>query len=251
MKSFEEQRGEETRLAKSDPGIRITMTAVAYNALQKTLDHAMAEVYASRLGEIPDAAPGKNYMNSLISACVSDTSRFDFGMSHLPYLIVKDMSEHSVNVAMAYASVHAESRLSKGSTWDLDASFGTEGRYKVLFGELTVEGARKVANSLVDYVKDQVLVTNRLAGLPYQGKITPFMTAVAGHVLIHDGHTGVTLPDDWTGICVDARDAKKHWYIGQSGGERSFSALAANNIRSAILESEWILQAERSELTAA
>ena len=50
----------------------------------------------------------------------------------------------------------------------------------------------------------------------------PFMTAVAGHVLIHELVSGTPLPDDWAGICEDASDTNKHWYVGQYFTGRSF-----------------------------
>lgn len=73
------------------------------------------------------------------------------------------------------------------------------------------------------------------------------MTSMAGHVLIHDGVTADTLPEEWTGICVDGGDSTKHWYIGRSGGERSFSVLAAKTMRAAILESQEIVKFEAEE----
>ncbi len=57
----------------------------------------------------------------------------------------------------------------------------------------------------------------------------PFMTAVGGHVLIHDGDTGAVLQPGWTGLCVDGRDTKKHWYIGRDAGEMSFTKLSATD----------------------
>jgi hypothetical protein len=53
----------------------------------------------------------------------------------------------------------------------------------------------------------------------------PFMTVVAGHVLIHEGGSGRTLASDWQGLCVDANNSKAFWSIGQDGGERSFTKL--------------------------
>ena len=115
-----------------------------------------------------------------------------------------------------------------------------------------MEAARKVANGLVDYVRNYVLVANHLASLPHKGTVPPFMTAVAGHVLIHDGVTGQPLTEDWTGICVDSRAIRKHWYIGLSrAGERSFSALAAKDLKTAILESELLIRSEAEELAEA
>lgn len=57
----------------------------------------------------------------------------------------------------------------------------------------------------------------------------PFMTAVGGHVLIHDGDTGQVLQPGWTGLCTDGSDAKKHWYIGSDAGEMSFTKLNATD----------------------
>lgn len=53
----------------------------------------------------------------------------------------------------------------------------------------------------------------------------PFMTVVAGHVLIHEGASGRQLPGDWQGLCVDASSTKAFWLIRQDGGERSFTKL--------------------------
>ena len=53
----------------------------------------------------------------------------------------------------------------------------------------------------------------------------PFMTAVAGHVMIHHRITGATLGENWTGICVSGDNNKAFWYIGFDGGERSYQKL--------------------------
>jgi hypothetical protein len=237
---------------------RITMSAEAYNGLQKKMDHAMAKVYADRLGEIAGAVPHKSYANSIVAARINNTKMFSFFQSFIPYLIVRDKfhmsrygSDHSVILATACASVHADQRRSRECVWDGDKEFGIDTKHTLLFGELTVEAASKVANGLVDYVRDYVLVSNHLASLPHKGTVPPFMTATAGHVLIHDGLTGQPLKDDWTGICVDSRDTKKHWYIGLSRGERSFSALAAKDMRAAILESQLLINSEAEELAEA
>ena len=52
-------------------------------------------------------------------------------------------------------------------------------------------------------------------------------------------------------IYVDSRDAKKHWYIGRTRGERSFSALAAKDMRAAILECQLLIKFEAEDLTEA
>lgn len=238
------------------PSARVIITPEAYRDLQKQLDHVMAEVYANRLGEIPDASPAKFFVNSLITARVGDTSSFDFGMCQLPYSFVNDRftmsgygSDLSVNVDLACASVKAMHKPDgKGAAWDGNPAFGVEGKYELFFGDLTVLAARSLANGLVDYVKAFVQAENKPARLHYEGREPPFMMAVAGHVLIHDGVTGVTLPDSWTGICVDAADARKHWYIGRSRGERSFSALAAKDMVAAFREIVLLVQAEKDEL---
>ncbi|MBR8043392.1 hypothetical protein KDW40_02275 [Burkholderia cenocepacia] len=64
----------------------------------------------------------------------------------------------------------------------------------------------------------------------------PFMTIVGGHVLIHHGASGEPLPEDWVGICTDARDTTSFWYIGQAEGERSFAKLFARNYPNAAVE---------------
>ncbi len=254
MKSFEQDLDESTRLAETDPGKRVTMTAEAYNALQKDMDHAMAEVYAYRLGEIQGASPSKGGSRCIVATRIDDTKQFSFGQAFLPYLVVRDKfalsgygSDHSVNVITAHATVHAEFRRNKNCVWDTHCSFGTDGTYKVLLGELTVDAARKAANSLVDYVRDSVVIANHYKNLKYQSQVPPFMTTVAGHVLIHDGVKANPLPEEWTGICVDGGDSTKHWYIGRSGGERSFSVLAAKTMRAAILESQAIVKFEAEE----
>ena len=66
----------------------------------------------------------------------------------------------------------------------------------------------------------------------------PFMTAVAGHILIHAADGCSVLPGDWIGICVDARDVSRHWHIGQDGGERSYTALQAKDFKAAVIEVE-------------
>lgn len=248
---------ENTRLAQSDHGKRITMKAADYNALQKQLDLAMAEVYAERLGEIPDAEPGKGYSNSIVAARLYNTRMFNFGQAHLPYLIVSDRfsvsgygSDHSVSIERAFACVQADSRRTNECVWDIDAEFGVEGRHKLNFGELTVEAARKVANGMVDCVRDHMLAVATMESLPYKGKVLPFMTVVPGHVLIHDGDTGATLPDSWTGICVDATSVSKYWYVGRSRGERSFCALASKDTRAAILESQLFVKFENDGAVA-
>lgn len=92
----------------------------------------------------------------------------------------------------------------------------------------------------------------------------PFLTAVAGHVLIHDGLTGNPLPGHWTGFCTDAYDTKSFWYIGCEGAERSFTKLASKNLDGAqremaliekirlyedtIREADVVLKAARDEL---
>jgi hypothetical protein len=251
MKSSNQKIDDDTRPA-NEPGHRVIMSAEAYNALQKTLDQAMGEVLADRLRDIPDAEPGKTSSNCIVEAHINSIAMFSFGQAHLPYLIVRDKfslsgygSDHSVNVGAAFAGVHADWRRDKNGCWVTNRTFGTDGRYKMLFGDLTVEAARKAANSLVDYIRDHELARNQMVNTPPEDKVTPFMTAVAGHVIIHDGSTGHPLPDDWTGICVAGSDVKKHWYIGRSGGERSYSALQAKDMGSAVLESRRIIQTDQ------
>lgn len=62
------------------------------------------------------------------------------------------------------------------------------------------------------------------------------MTAVAGHVLIHDGESGAPLPEEWTGICVDGSDTNKFWLIGHADGERTFNRLKACDMEAACSE---------------
>lgn len=75
------------------------------------------------------------------------------------------------------------------------------------------------------------------------------MTAVGGHVLIHDGHSGQVLRDGWVGMCVDASDANKFWWIGRDGAERSFTPLQAKDRPAA--EAEIIHLAARERYVAA
>lgn len=236
---------------------RVTMTPEAYNGLQKQMDHAMGEVYANRLGEIHGAEPCRSYANSITGARINNTMMFSFCQARMSYSIVRDKfrmsgygSDHDVSVTTAYASVHADHRQSRKCVWDSNKAYGVDGKHFLLFGELTVEAARKVANCLVDHVRDFVLVANWIENLTCTSRVPPFMTAVAGHVLIHDGDTGATLPETWTGICVDASDTKRFWFIGRSQGERSYSALAAKDMRSAILECQLLIDFEREEAAA-
>ncbi|MCK4118357.1 hypothetical protein ACI2UK_13930 [Ralstonia nicotianae] len=62
----------------------------------------------------------------------------------------------------------------------------------------------------------------------------PFMTTVAGHVLIHEPLEGRVLPGDWTGLCVDAGDTSSFWYIGFEAGERSLTRLDARTVATAL-----------------
>lgn len=66
----------------------------------------------------------------------------------------------------------------------------------------------------------------------------PFMTAVGNHVLIHDGYSGNPLADDWQGVCVDGFDNNSYWYIGRSGGERSYTKLRATEAQAAEREGQ-------------
>lgn len=75
----------------------------------------------------------------------------------------------------------------------------------------------------------------------------PFMTAVAGHVLIHEPVNGTPLPDDWTGLCVDANDVHSFWYIGCDGGERSFTKLKAREFAEAEIEAAELFKAEHGD----
>lgn len=75
----------------------------------------------------------------------------------------------------------------------------------------------------------------------------PFMTVVAGHVLIHEPDNGTPLPDDWTGLCVDGNDVHGFWYIGRDNGERSFSKLAAREHAEAEIEAAERFKAEHGE----
>jgi hypothetical protein len=74
----------------------------------------------------------------------------------------------------------------------------------------------------------------------------PFMTAVGSHVLIHDGYSGNPLADDWQGVCVDGFDNNSYWYIGRSGGERSFTKLRATEAEAAKREGEIAAGVEQS-----
>lgn len=82
----------------------------------------------------------------------------------------------------------------------------------------------------------RVLMQDQPAEL--SSKAMPFMTAVGGHVLIHDGCSGNPLADDWQGVCVDGFDNNSYWYIGRSGGERSYTKLSATEVQAAEREGE-------------
>lgn len=254
MTSKNDSLDEDTRLANSDKGRRLELTSEQHDRLWKDINQAMAEVYANRASEIPGASACKSYNNSIVSYEIAGVAMYTFGVAFLPYLNVRDkcsMSGHSTNVSInletSKASVQCERRAHTLREWRNDDSFGIDGRFSVLFSDLTVEGATRTANALVDAVKAHVDLRNTKAESALSGARTPFMTHVAGHVLIHEHDTGKPLLPNWTGICVDGGDSTKYWYIGQCEGERSFSALSSRTLAAAILEAKPIINFE-SEL---
>lgn len=242
---------EDTRLANSDKGRRLVLTSEKHDRLWKEINQAMAEVYADRAGEISGASACKSYTNSIVSYEIEGVALYTFGVAFLPYLNVRDkysMSGHSTNVSInleiSKASVRCERRAHTLREWRNDDSFGIEGCFNVLFGELTPADATKTANALVDAVKAHVALMNAKAESALNGARTPYMTSAPGRVLIHEHDSGKPLQDNWTGICVDGGDSTKYWYIGQCEGERTFSALSSKTLAVAILEAESIIKFE-------
>lgn len=68
--------------------------------------------------------------------------------------------------------------------------------------------------------------------------VLPFMTAVAGHVLVHDGETGATI-EGFRGICTSA-SVTEFWRIYTWRGEAAYSKLYAWNIEEARFEARYL-----------
>jgi hypothetical protein len=100
--------------------------------------------------------------------------------------------------------------------------------------------------TLVDPVPEvqQAFLREQPAAL--DSKVMPFMTAVGGHVIIHDGLSGNPLQADWQGVCVDGFDNSSYWYIGRSGNERTFTKLAARDADAAENEGAIAAGVERA-----
>lgn len=66
----------------------------------------------------------------------------------------------------------------------------------------------------------------------------PFMTAVAGHVMFHDGETGATL-EDFTGLCTH-NSITEFWKIYTSRGETAYAKLYAWTRKEAEVEARYM-----------
>lgn len=201
----------------------ILLTEDDYDALTGQMDAAMLAVYMARASEIPSVKTRKSYENCLCAYAIGDLM-FSFLDAKLYYRLVKQANgrydtDRNVTALTSCTSVGCDRRVNGSNTWTSHTGFGEEGKVRALFRELTVEAAQRCANALVDSVKDFLNGDVRL------GLNLPFMTAVAGHVLVHDGCTGQMLPDSWTGLCTGTEGQTRFWYIGRSRGERSYSAL--------------------------
>ena len=80
--------------------------------------------------------------------------------------------------------------------------------------------------------------------------------ATSGLTELRDWNTGAPLPGDWTGIAQGDEDGRSgsgaaFWYVGRSGGERSWNKLKAEDYPSARAEAETLAQREREAPTAA
>jgi hypothetical protein len=79
------------------------------------------------------------------------------------------------------------------------------------------------------------------------GPAHPFLFVTDGKSAVHDGETGEPLPDDWTGVCTDGASIYSFWYIGRSGGERSFTKLQATTYEAALAEAQATIDSEAAE----
>jgi len=68
--------------------------------------------------------------------------------------------------------------------------------------------------------------------------VLPFMTAVAGHVLVHDGETGATI-EGFRGVCTSA-SVTEFWCIYTWRGEAAYSKLYAWTIEEARFEARYL-----------
>jgi|GEM_PF-5683474 len=66
----------------------------------------------------------------------------------------------------------------------------------------------------------------------------PFMTAVAGHVMFHDGETGTTLKG-FTGLCTH-NSITEFWRIYTSHGEMAYAKLYAWTRGEAEIEARYL-----------
>ena len=83
------------------------------------------------------------------------------------------------------------------------------------------------------------------------GPAIPFLMMVEGKGNVCDGETGDVLPGDWTGVCVDSSSIHSFWYIGRSGGERSFTKLQATTYEAALAEAQATIDSEAAEVAPA
>jgi len=79
----------------------------------------------------------------------------------------------------------------------------------------------------------------------------PFMTTVAGHVLIHEPESGAPLADGWTGICEDGSDTNKHWYVGQDFSGRSFRQMKEHERLPMLIEAAGYKAVDEASFTHA
>jgi hypothetical protein len=255
MKLLKPAMVEESSRTASTPGRKMVLTRKEYAQLNKDLNQAMAEVFVNRVGELPGVTTRKSFGNAIVAYEFDGKSMYSFIEVRLPYVFVSDKFSitgygHllSLNMDSATASVVGDARTKTSDAWARLDSFCDEGRSAIRIAELTVAGATRTANALVDAVKAHRAVVMEKAEEAISHVGLPFMTFVAGHVIIHDDTSGNPLPEDWSGICVDGSNTKKFWYIGRSKGERSFSALRARSPAAAKEEAEPIIEHEFAEL---
>lgn len=224
----------------------LVLTEDEYNALNERMNAAMLAIYMARVSEISGTATRKSFANCLFAYVVGDLM-FSFLDTRLFYRPVRQADgsykanpDRIVTVSTSCTLVRCDRRVDGNNSWSTNPDFGPDGKVRAMFREMTPEAAERCANALVDSVKD--FLNDGLLGLNL-----PFMTAVAGHVLIHDGITGMVLPDTWTGMCTGTEGKARFWYIGRSHGERSFSALQDKTAGAALNASNLIALNEMME----
>lgn len=236
------------RDAAAQAPLSVLLTESEYNALTDRMNAAMLAVYMARVGEISGAMTRKSYANCLCAYAISIDLMFSFLDARLCYRLVKNAAgrygkDRNVTALTSCTSVGCDRRVDKSHSWSRDHAFGEDGRVQALFRELTVESAERCANALVDSVKDY------LSGNIRYGLSLPFMTAVAGSMVVHDGITAQPLPSTWTGLCqfTGSDGTSRFWYLGRSLGERSFTVLKEQTAGPALLASNLIASSEMME----